>query len=126
MKRKSKWVPSEEDEQKAVAMYLDTLGVLWCHVPNGGARHKIVGAKLKGQGVKRGVPDIIIFTPPPFDLRKRGAVIELKNRNGGKVSTEQRAWLEELEKLGWLVAICKGADEAIKQIEAWGYGSGYD
>lgn len=58
--------PSESFDQIQIAEYLDNqTTLLWCHVPNGGARHKGAAGKLKAEGVKKGVQDILIFTPPP-------------------------------------------------------------
>jgi hypothetical protein len=34
---------------------------------------------------------------------------------------EQRVWGSMLSAIGWQVAVCRGAGEAIKQLEAWGY-----
>lgn len=51
----------EDALQRAVAKLLDHLGWRWCHVPNGGKRGKTEAARLKGLGVKPGVPDVLIF-----------------------------------------------------------------
>ncbi len=52
--------------QQAVARYLDACpGALWCHVPNEAKRGPKLAAMLKSQGLKAGVPDVLIFTPPP-------------------------------------------------------------
>lgn len=121
--------PHESEEQKTVAAYLDARPVMWCHVPNGAG---IIGGKLDGKrigklkkleamGVKKGVPDIVIFTRPPKFPQCPGAVIELKRRKGGTVSPEQLDWLARLTALGWKSAICKGATEAINQLREWGY-----
>ena len=56
--------PTEEQEQIKLAEYLDWKGYCWCHVPNGGNRNVVTGAKLKKQGVKPGVPDVLIFDSP--------------------------------------------------------------
>ena len=51
----------EEDViQKAICKYLDMRNVCYWAVPNGGARSKIEGAKLKATGTKSGVPDITV------------------------------------------------------------------
>mgnify|MGYP003675456857 FL=1 len=51
----------EEDAiQKAICKYLDLRKVCYWAVPNGGARSKSEGAKLKSTGTKSGVPDITV------------------------------------------------------------------
>lgn len=110
----------ERQEQRVLAQYLDLLGVLWCHVPNGGARNPIVGRNLKLEGVKRGVPDVLIFSAPP-GTGYVGLAIELK-AEGGQVSEHQSWWLERMAVHGWATAVCYGADEAIGFLRELGYG----
>ena len=57
-------IPSEHVEQvrlfawaKYACSTLPKLSLLYA-IPNGGARHKAVAAKLRAEGVKPGVPDI--------------------------------------------------------------------
>ena len=47
-----KYKGSEDQLQKAVARYLDSIGSFWFHCPNGGSRHGLEAAKLKQMGVK--------------------------------------------------------------------------
>lgn len=83
------------------------LAEYWCHVPNGGFRNKSVARKLKLQGVKTGVPDILIFFEPR-------TAIELKRTDGkGKVSKDQKKWIKMLTEQGWSCYTCHGIDEAI-------------
>ena len=100
-------VDSEEKEQMKLAAYLDGRKFLWCHVPNGGHRRKVVAASLKRQGVKSGVPDVLIFAP----IR---AAIELKRKSGGSVSANQGKWLDALGNAGWETYVARGADKAIE------------
>tara|TARA_R100000234_G_scaffold119513_1_gene102678 strand:+ start:194 stop:556 length:363 start_codon:yes stop_codon:yes gene_type:complete len=100
-------VDSEEKEQMKLAAYLDGRKFLWCHVPNGGHRRKVVAASLKRQGVKSGVPDVLIFAPIQ-------AAIELKRKSGGSVSANQRKFLDALNDAGWETYIARGADKAIE------------
>lgn len=76
---------TEEQIQAAVAAYLDAAlpdDAVWWHTPNGGHRHPAVAAKLKWQGVKKGVPDVAII------WRGRAIFIELK-AHGGRLSPDQ-------------------------------------
>ena len=107
----------EEAEQRAVAQYLDMRrDLVWCHVPNGGARHRAEGGKLKAQGVKPGVPDVLIFTPTKT-RRANGTAIELKRRDGGEVQESQKVWIDKLICCGWQAHICNGSDESIDLIK---------
>jgi hypothetical protein len=125
----------EEEEQKAVAQYLDILGFKWFHVPNGGWRSKVEAVILKLLGVKKGVPDVWIVTPP-FIVDNphvpqgwftgsggaRGVVIEMKpcHKPGTKKrypTKEQKEWLEYLRSISWVAGVAWGADEAIDVIE---------
>ena len=94
----------------------------WFHPPNGGHRNVVVAKKLKAQGVKRGVPDVMIVDRPPANPKNVGVAIELKRRKGGSLTKEQKRWLRILSEKGWAVAVCRGADEAIKFLEELGYG----
>ena len=109
--------PTEFQEQKKLAEYLDMKGYCWCHVPNGGNRDVVTGAKMKKQGVKPGVPDVLIFDSP--DDRHNGVAIELKRQKGGQVRDSQVQWITELGKRNWYVKVCNGADEAINWLENW-------
>jgi hypothetical protein len=109
---------SEESLQMAVARLLDSTGLRWCHVPNGGHRSKAAGGKLKAQGVKRGVPDVLVFNPP-FSYEginlvlNNGLAIELKDGKKGRVSPEQQDWLDGLRECGWRTEVCRSLDEVI-------------
>jgi hypothetical protein len=107
--------PTEFEEQCKLAEYLDWKGYLWCHVPNGGNRHVITGARMKKQGTKKGVPDVLIFDHVGVC---NGIAIELKREKGGKLSKEQKIWLDNLDKRGWYTVECHGADEAINLLES--------
>lgn len=112
---------TEDQEQAAAAQYLDLIGVLWCHPPNGGHRNKIVAAKLKKHGAKPGVPDILIFTPPPKCPQYRGVAIELKRMKGGVLSQSQKDWIYDLTECGWLVKRCNGSGEVVDFCKELGF-----
>ena len=114
--------PPEDAEQQVLAKWLDMHRINWFHPPNGGHRNVIVASKLKAQGVKRGVPDVMIVDPPPASPENVGTAIELKRRKGGHLTDEQKEWLETLQERGWATAVCRGADEAIQFLESLGYG----
>lgn len=78
------------------------------HVPNGGQRHAVVAAKLKGQGVKAGVPDL--FLPVPR-YGRHGLWIEMKTATGA-LSKAQKDWRAFLDAVGYRVEVCRSFDEA--------------
>lgn len=114
-------IPTEAEEQTALfnwayvmqAQYPE-LALLF-HVPNGGSRNRIEAARLKGQGVKPGVPDICLPVPRGG---YHGMYIELKRRDKrlSKISNAQKIWLTALGGQGYKCLVCFGADEAITEI----------
>jgi hypothetical protein len=121
------FIPHEDQEQKELAQWLDLHKILWCHVPNGGKRNVITARKLKGHGVKAGVPDVLIFDVTDYvttrvDSHCPGIAIELKRQRKGQTSPEQKQWLDDLTARGWITKVCNGANEAITFLESLGYG----
>lgn len=78
------------------------------HVPNGGQRHAAVAAKLQGQGVKPGVPDLCLPVPR---FGCHGLWIEMKTQ-AGRVSPHQKDWIAFLRCVGYRVEVCRSFDEA--------------
>lgn len=117
--------PSEADIQRELAKALDGADLLWTATANGGKRDKRTAASLKAQGLKPGVPDVLIFTPPPSGIGC-GMAIELKRDAGqgkqrGRLSPHQRIWLEELRALGWRAEVAYGLHHALEILRAAGY-----
>lgn len=85
------------------------------HVPNGGKRDRATAVALKRQGVKAGVPDIVL---PAARAGYHGLYIELKA--GKNTTTEnQRRWLEYLRQQGYYTAVCYGWQKAAELIETY-------
>jgi len=76
---------------------------------------------LKAQGMKSGVPDVVILSKPPKAPGARGVAIELKVK-GGKVSAAQDEFLRRMRNCEWLTYVCYGSSEAIRYLEQLGYG----
>ena len=72
--------------------------------------------KAKTLGMVRGFPDIFL---PVKRAGYGGLFIELKRPRGGTLSSEQRAWLEELGGQGYLTVCCRGYEEARETIETY-------
>lgn len=107
--------PSESSQQKALfafaALNVNRYPELkWLFaIPNGGRRDAITGARMRAEGVKRGVPDILL---PVRRNAWAGLWLELKIASGGKLSPEQAEWIAHLKSQGYAVMICKGYEEA--------------
>ena len=85
----------EHWEQVQVAKALDRAGAVYCAIPNGGFRIRREASMLKAEGVKSGVPDLLIFSVPDGgDFR--GVALEMKRANGkpSDLRKSQRAWLD--------------------------------
>lgn len=112
--------PTELQEHKAVAQWLSYKPhILWTAVSpeNSG---KVGGRRKKQMGVARGVPDILIFTPPPGDTGYVGVAIEMKTKDG-KMSDAQKVWQHRLGEVAWYAYVARGADEAIDKLISLGY-----
>ena len=82
---------------------------LLMHIPNGGKRNAAEAARFKAEGVKAGVPDLLL---PVARQGKHGLWIELKRRQGGRLSENQSEWLEALSSQGYRTEVCCGWEEA--------------
>jgi len=93
------------------------LGLLF-HVPNGGRRSRLTGAKLKAMGVKAGVPDVCL----PVPRQGYGSLwIELKGPRG-RLQESQKVWYEALTLANNRVLLCRSWLEAADAIlEYLGY-----
>lgn len=107
---------SESDIQKAVVQHLRlrcSPNTYWFHVPNGGRRSITEAVRFKSEGVKAGVPDLIICHRSQF------FALELKAEKG-VVSPHQRQAHWDIEDAGGFVAVSKGLDQALITLETWG------
>jgi len=83
-------------------------------IPNGGKRDVGTGKKLKAEGVRPGVPDLML---PHARRDFYGLFIEMKvGRN--KPSDLQIARIERLEKSGYCVRVCYSAQSA-RNVIVW-------
>ncbi len=106
-------IPTEHEEQRELVRWFRQTykGVRIFAIPNGGARSPATAGRLKAEGVSSGVPDLCI---PAWKLW-----VEMKRTKGGSVSPEQKDWIKYLEDVGYCVKVCKGAEDAKKQIQAF-------
>lgn len=107
----------EEDLQRYTVQLLKLCAVrslVWFAVPNGEARSKVTGARLKGLGVRPGVADFAMTLPGG-----KSAYLELKTPTG-RPSPEQRVFRADAEAAGALYAIARTPEEVESTLAAWG------
>jgi len=85
-------------------------------IPNGGKRHIATAARMKLEGVKRGVPDL--FLPVP-SRGYAGLFIEMKRIKGGKISKDQEEWKEMLSEENFAWVLAKGFVQAKRLIKGY-------
>lgn len=85
------------------------------HVPNGGKRDKATAIALKRQGVKAGVPDVVLPVPRG---EYNGLYIELK-AGSNTTTANQKSWLKFLRQQGHYTAICYSWQLAAELIERY-------
>ncbi len=114
---------SEHSEQVLLVRKLRGAKLLYCAVPNGGKRQRLDAVKLKAEGVKKGVPDLLIFDAPPNHPDCVGTAVEMKREGGSRsdLSRHQKQWAKDLEKRGWLVLVGFGAKDAVSKLIDAGY-----
>ena len=110
--------PTESQEQQRLVLKLRWLfpELVFFAVPNGGARQKSEAARMKLEGVEKGIPDIFIAQPQGV---YHGLFIELKKRVKSKTSAEQNKKIEDLRAKGYAVFVCFGAEEALEVIKEY-------
>jgi hypothetical protein len=125
---------SEHSEQCALfawanfaSRYDPRLNALFA-IPNGGSRgdsdetRKVAGGKMKAEGVKPGVPDMML--PIPINLHGGseidlcGLFIELKRKDGTikDLSEKQAEWSSNLKAMGYDCVVSFGWIDARKKI----------
>lgn len=108
----------EEQLHRAV---VDLLWVYACfghlayaHVPNGELRAKATAGRLKGMGVRPGVPDLLVWAGNGVHFG-----LELKAGRRG-LTPEQVVWHSTLAALGHRTYVCRSIDEVEAALRAEG------
>lgn len=109
---------SEHDIQKRFCDYMDFRKIVYFAIPNGiFLKDKrtafAIARKMKAEGLKKGIPDLFIAH---CTTQYAGLFIEMKTKTG-QTSKEQKEWIERLEKQGYRATVCRGFNEAIKELE---------
>lgn len=102
----SKAIPTEHCEQVNFVNWFEYQypKVKLMAIPNGEKRHISVAKRLKKEGVRKGVPDLFI---PEWRVW-----IEMKRIKGGRLSSDQKEWLDYLADCEYTVFVCKGFEDA--------------
>ncbi|MDN5873793.1 MAG: VRR-NUC domain-containing protein, partial [Sinobacteraceae bacterium] len=89
------------------------------HIPNGGSRRNAFeGWRLKRQGTKPGVSDLLLPVPRG---RFHGLWVEFKATPpyAARVTADQRRWLQRMLALGYQAQVCRGPDAALAALDAY-------
>lgn len=114
--------PTEAQEQRDLfrwAAYESGMYPELClmyHIPNEGKRSTTTGARMRLEGMKKGVPDICL---PVARGGFHALYIEMKRTKGGRVSEDQQLWLARLSRAGNKAVVCKGWEAAKNEIIAY-------
>lgn len=84
-------------------------------VPNGGRRDKVTGARLKAEGVRPGVADLIL-------LKQRhgyGALLIEMKTSKGVLSQLQRIWRNHVSLDGYKYVVCRSVQDFIKEVNEY-------
>ena len=118
---KSAGYPTENQHQMAVIKWGQQASIrqkwpelkLLFHIPNERYCTPQQGKLLKLMGVRSGVPDLCL--PVPHG-QYHGLWIEMKTE-GGKTTTEQDWWGEQLMAQGFAWEVCHGWESAVRVLE---------
>jgi hypothetical protein len=94
----------EHQIQWSICQYLDYKKVFYFAVPNGSLRNIGVAKKLKQEGVKAGVSDLIILLP------NRVLFIEVKTDKGKQQNT-QKEFQNKVQELGFEYYIVRSVND---------------
>lgn len=114
---------TEHDEQKALLKWwaLACAGfgvpeVCLFAVPNAAKRSPKLASMLKAEGMRSGIPDLILAVPRG---EFHGLFIEMKKAKGGRPSLNQITSLGAFFRQGYAVRICHGFEAARSVIERY-------
>lgn len=105
----------EQQLQKACVFWLEMqrrMGRLtYFHVPNGSYKSKKAAWIMKQQGLRAGVPDLVIGFPGGNAI-----FVEMKAPKTGRISAVQKEMHEELTLMGFEVHVCNSLDQLMNAV----------
>lgn len=114
-----KLIPLEKTEQINFIDYCKANNIIAVSTQNGFKMPKTAfnwaaySNSLKRLGLATGFPDVIILARNKSNTHEV-LFIEMKRIKGGRVSPEQKEWINKLDSLNYCVGIAYGCDSAIK------------
>lgn len=91
------------------------------HLAGSSKQKAIHMSRLKAEGLRLGVSDLVIMEPilyrPLESGESLGLFLEMKRTKGGRISKSQAEWGEVVTERGYEFAVANGIDEAIEVIE---------
>lgn len=90
-------------------------------VPNGFYSDSGQKAKMKAEGLKDGVPDVLFPVYSPWRIgsyRYNGLAIEMKVKKN-KTNEKQDAWIDHFKAVNWFCTVCYSWEEARDTILAY-------
>ena len=99
--------------QTVLAKYLDLNNYTFFAIPNGGWRNKAVASKLKAEGVKAGVADLLILLP---NQTFHGLFVEVKIA-GNYQQPNQKDFEQKARDCGYEYIIVRSLDELIEKLK---------
>ena len=110
--------PTEAQLHATVAQFLDwalMFPAVYTTFPAGwGVLTKSTAGRLKGAGLKQGMPDILLF------LNGMCFGVELKSHSG-KITQVQKVMHGKLRDAGVPVTVCSSLNDVIAVLKVWGF-----
>lgn len=113
-------LPTEHQEQAAVIQWFQLaypeIKTRLFAVPNGANKSRASAARFAVEGLRAGVPDLML---PIARHGFHGLFIEMKRLKGGRLSREQSDWLDFLGEQGYMAVVCCGSVAAIETLKEY-------
>jgi hypothetical protein len=81
-------------------------------VPNEGRRSPRTGKRMKDQGLRKGIPDLYL----PIKAGGHGGLYVEVKTDKGRVSPEQKTWIEWLSEHGYKAVVCRSVDDILAAV----------